>query len=74
MISEMELAFPEIETQLISELVPLMQHSEAYQYVTLVLVICLIIEKMIKKFRTFCRVFKTKYEIASDNVLPPSDL
>ena len=69
-----EIDFRDIETQLISELVPLIEHSEAYQYVTLVLVICIIIEKLIKKLRTFCTVRKTKYEIPSDKVLPSSDL
>ena len=69
-----EIDFRDIETQLISELVPLIEHSEAYQYVTLVLVICIIIEKLIKKLRTFCTVRKTKHEMVSDNELPTSSL
>ena len=75
MVSEMEFSVPEIEAaQLINELIPLIQHSDTYQYVILVLLICLAIDKVLKKVHTFRRLWKTKHEIASDNELPSTDL
>ena len=67
--------FPEdIQAQLISELLPLMQHSDIYQYVTLVLLICLSIDKLIKKIYIIRGLWKTKYEMDSDKNLRSSDL
>ena len=71
----MEFSGPEIEAdQLINELLPLIQHTDTYEYVILILLICLAIDKVYKKLQLFRRLWKKKHEMDSDIGLTSSDL
>ena len=71
LLSEMYVSGTEIEAdQLINELVPLLKHSDTYEYVILVLVVCLAIDKLIKKIQTYHRLCQKKHEMNFDNGLP----
>ena len=67
MTSEMELSFPEIEAEIIDELGKLIEHGTPYQTVILLLLICLSVDKIIKRLYRFSEVCRMKFESSNSN-------